>query len=103
MDKNRNKVTDLNHRYRLGNKRISMVCYADDAALIDDQQRKLFQFFQASRQLNMNISINKTKCMTIAKDSLRCKLVVEDNPIEQVMQFISGPRYIKHPITQLQT
>ncbi|XP_057667260.1 uncharacterized protein LOC130900578 [Diorhabda carinulata] len=35
----------------------------------------------------MNISISKTKCMTIAKDPLRCKLVVEDNPIEQVMQF----------------
>ncbi|XP_056633913.1 uncharacterized protein LOC130443362 [Diorhabda sublineata] len=31
----------------------------------------------------MNISISKTKCMTIAKDPLRCKLVAEDNPIEQ--------------------
>ncbi|XP_044760224.1 uncharacterized protein LOC123317680 [Coccinella septempunctata] len=75
----------------MGNKKVSMVCYADDAAIIaeseNDLQRQLFQFFLVGRQLNMNISISKTKCMTIAKDPLRCKLVVEDNPIEQVMQF----------------
>ena len=91
MGKIINKVTSLNLGYKMGNKRIGMVCYADDAALIadseDDLQRQLFQFFQISRQLNMNISTNKTKCMTIAKDPLRCKLVVENNPIEQVMQF----------------
>jgi len=93
MNKIINKVTDLNLVYRLGIKRISMVCYADDAAITaeseNDPQNQLFQFFQASLQLNMNISI-KTQmydCMTIAKDPLRCKLMVEDNPIKQVMQF----------------
>ncbi|XP_050503613.1 uncharacterized protein LOC126882681 [Diabrotica virgifera virgifera] len=75
----------------MSNKRITMVCYTDDAALIaeseDDLQRQLFQFFQISRQLNMNMSTNNTKCMSTAKYPLRCKLVVENNPIEQVMQF----------------
>ncbi|XP_050519479.1 uncharacterized protein LOC126893388 [Diabrotica virgifera virgifera] len=75
----------------MGNKRIGLMCYADDAAIIakseDDLQRQLFEFFQVSRQLNMNISTNKTKCITKAKDPLRCKLVVENNPIEQVMPF----------------
>ena len=33
----------------------------------------------------MNISTTKTKCMTIAKEPLRCKLVIEDKPNEQVM------------------
>lgn len=68
-----------------------MVCYAHDAAVIakpkNDLQRQTFQFFQVSRQLSMNISISKTKCLTIVKDPLTCKLVVEENPMEQVMQF----------------
>ena len=51
-----------------------MLCYTDDAPIIaeseNDLQRQLFQFFQA-----------------IAKDPLRRKLVMVDNPIDQVMQF----------------
>ena len=73
----------------MDNKR--MVCYADDAAEVaepeNDLQRQFFQFLQENHQHNMNISIAKTKCMTIAKEPPRCKLVVEDKPLEQVMQF----------------
>lgn len=46
------------------NERISIVCYADDAAVIeteDDLQRQLFKFHLISQQLNMSISITKTK------------------------------------------
>ena len=85
------KVISLNLGYRMGNKRICMACYADGAAVIseseNDLQGQLFQFFQASQQLNVIISTSKTKCMTIAKEPLRCKLVVEDKPIELVIQF----------------
>ncbi|XP_055378969.1 uncharacterized protein LOC129610426 [Condylostylus longicornis] len=35
----------------------------------------------------MKISIEKTKCMTIAKEPIRCKLSSEDQSIEQVMSF----------------
>ena len=65
------KVTSLNLGYRMGNKRIDMVCYADDAAIMaqseNDPQRQLVWFFRASRQLNINISTSKIKCVTIGK------------------------------------
>jgi len=48
------EVSSLNMGYRMGqNKRISMVCYADDAAIFaeteDDLQRKLHQFCQVTQ------------------------------------------------------
>ena len=91
MDSIIKQVADMNKGYRMGHNRISMVCYADDAVIIaeteDDLQRQLHKFYQASRGLNMNISIEKTKSITFAKDPVRCKLVVENNIIEQVSQF----------------
>ncbi|XP_056635477.1 uncharacterized protein LOC130444396 [Diorhabda sublineata] len=95
----------------MSNTRVGLVCYADDAAIIaeseNDLQRQLFQFFLVSRQLNMNISISKTKCMTIAKDPLRCKLVVEDNPIERIMHFrylgIDGISSTHDPVKDLRS
>ena len=79
----------------MGNKRIGMMCYTDDAAIIakseDDLQRQLFQFFQASHQLNVNIYTIKTKSMTIENEPLRCKLVVKNKPLEDVMHF----RYLR--------
>ena len=38
----------------MGNNRIGVVCYADDGAMIV-VRKQLFQFFQASHQLNINI------------------------------------------------
>jgi len=70
------------------NKRISMICYADDSAIFaDDLQRQLQKFWQVSQAMNMTISIEKTKSITFAKDPVRCKLVVQDQIIEQVSQF----------------
>ena len=55
MNKIIKKITSLNLGYRMGNKRIDVVCYADDAAIIaeseNDLRRQLFQFFQADYQL----------------------------------------------------
>ena len=68
----------------MGNERIDMVSYVE---LENDLQRQLFQSSQVSHQPNINISTSKSKCMTIAKELLRRKLVVEDKPMEQVMQF----------------
>ncbi|XP_056633386.1 uncharacterized protein LOC130442984 [Diorhabda sublineata] len=69
-----------------------MVCYGDDAAIIaeseNDLQRQLFQFFLVRHQLNMNISINKTKCMTIAKDPLRY-LSSTHNPVKDLKSQIN--------------
>jgi len=72
------------------NKRISMVCYTDDAAIFaeteDNLQRQLHKFCQVSQAMNMTISTEKTKS-SFAKDPGRCKLVVEDKIMEQVSQF----------------
>ncbi|XP_015187255.1 PREDICTED: uncharacterized protein LOC107072109 [Polistes dominula] len=69
--------------YQMGNREIKISCYADDAVLIaeneDDLQRLLYTFNIASTRIN--------KCMTTSKTPLRCKLVVDDNIIEQVMEF----------------
>ncbi|ENN80254.1 hypothetical protein YQE_03249, partial [Dendroctonus ponderosae] len=55
-------VASLNLGYRIKNKRISMICYADHAAIIaeneDHLQRQRFKFHQISQRLNMTISIN---------------------------------------------
>ena len=45
------------------------------------------RFIRVSKELNMKISTEKTKSMVIFKESIRCKLVVYDKSIEQVMSF----------------
>ena len=108
VEKITKKVTSLNLGYRMVNKRIDIVCYADDAAIIveseNDLQSQLSQFFQARHQLNANISTNKTNCTANAKESPRCKFVVEDKPVEQVMQFryLAAHTY-QAPTTPLKT
>lgn len=91
MDRIIEEVSSLNIGYRMGQKRISMVCYADDAAIFaeteDDLQKQLHRFYQVSQAMNMTISTEKTKSITFAKDPVRCKLVVQDKIIEQVSQF----------------
>ena len=46
----------------------------------------------------MNISTSKTKCVIFTKEPLRSKLVMEDKPTEQVMQF----RYLTVDISNAQ-
>lgn len=84
-----NKVTSK-RGYRMGQKQISIVCYADDAMIAanseDELQILLHTFNQAAKQYNMSISTAKTKCMTISKTPIRCKLEVDGVSIEQVMK-----------------
>lgn len=76
--------------YRMSGNNINIICYADDAILIaeneDDLQRLLFKFNNICKQYNMKISTEKTKALTIARDPIRCKLVVDNDIIEQVME-----------------
>ena len=75
----------------MGQTEFKILCYADDAVLIaeseDNLQRMLFEFNQTANKYNMSISIPKTKSMTISKEPIRCKLVLNDQPIKQVMSF----------------
>jgi len=61
----------------MGRKEIKIICYADDATLVadneDDLQRMLIKFAEACRTFELKISTNKTKTMTIYKKPLRCK------------------------------
>ena len=68
----------------MGIYKINIFCYADDAVLAESEdvvQRILQAFNKQAAKLNMQISINKTKCMTIANELLRCKLAIENNII----------------------
>ena len=77
--------------YRIGQTEFKIMCYADDAVLItqseNNLQRMLFEFNQTANKYNMNISIPKTKSMTISKEPIRGKLALNDQPIKQVMSF----------------
>jgi len=72
-----------------------MVCYADDGVILaeteNDLQRQTNKFHQPSEKYIMSISIDKTKCMTFSNESGKCKVVIDNKPIEQVMSF----RYLR--------
>lgn len=76
-------------RYRMARKNINIICYAGDAALLanseDDLQRMLHQFVRSAGTLHMDMSKQKTKCLTISREPLRCKLEIEGTIIEQAM------------------
>ncbi|GJQ72387.1 hypothetical protein Trydic_g3469 [Trypoxylus dichotomus] len=61
---------------------IKGLCYSDDAILMadndDDLQRLLYRFQTKAKGLNMQISMEKTELMVIAKEPIRCKLAVND-------------------------
>lgn len=67
------------------------MCYADGTVLITENnnnlQRMLFELYQVAKKYKMCISIPKTKSMTISKKPIRCKMALNDHPIEQVMSF----------------
>ncbi|XP_055389934.1 uncharacterized protein LOC129618927 [Condylostylus longicornis] len=91
MDKIIDRVKEVDAGYTMGAHVIKILCYADDAVIMgeneDDVQRLLFAFTNAAESFNMQIATEKTKCLTVSKTPLRCKLVVHDKPIEQVMCF----------------
>lgn len=91
MDRIIDKTKITNAGYRLGNRKVNILCYADDALLMaeneDELQRLLFNFNKAAKEYNMEISIPKTKSMVISRTQIRCKLELENKIIEQIMTF----------------
>lgn len=91
MDEIIKDVKTAGRGYRLGNKEIKIVCYADDAVIIsedeDNLQRLLYRFEKAAARFNMVISSEKTQSLTISKEPRRCKLAIYDRSVEQVMSF----------------
>jgi len=74
--------------YRMGNDPIHIICYADDTALIADSEENLqtllLRFDQMAERLNMEISLNKTKSLTISRNYTNCEVELKGTSIEQV-------------------
>ncbi|CAH1276451.1 unnamed protein product [Diabrotica balteata] len=87
------------HGYRMGNKEIQILCYADDAALIAETEDKLQRlthiFNTTAKKYTIIISADKTKCMTTSKYPLRCKIEIDGKIIKQEARF----RYLGIDIT----
>ena len=76
--------------YPLRDENVNIVCYADDATLIADNEddlRLLTTFSQSCTKFDLKISSKKTKSLIISKEPLHCKLQVYNTPIEQVTSF----------------
>ncbi|GJQ76099.1 putative Si dkeyp-35f12.3 [Trypoxylus dichotomus] len=83
----------------MGNTYLNAVCYPDDTVLIadseDNLQRLPHSFNQSAKQLNMVVTTDKTKCLVISKEPVKCKLEIDQRMIEQVNQF----KYLEADIT----
>ena len=68
-----------------------VICYADDAVLIADNEENLqillIRFDQMAERLNMEISLNKTKSLTISKNYAKCEIELRGTSIKQVPKF----------------
>lgn len=74
----------------MGDEPIKIVCYADDAVLIsenENEQRLLYRFQLSAEKWNMTISVQKTQSLVIARNPVRCKLATYNRSIEQIMSF----------------
>ena len=76
--------------YPLGDENVNMICYADDATLIADNEddlRLLNSFSQSCTNFDLKISSKKMKSLIISKEPLKCTLQVYNTTIEQVTSF----------------
>lgn len=75
-------MKNARQEYRFSTKDIKMMCYADDAILIsdneDDLQRMAHAFKLAAKKYNMKISTSKTKVLVVARKPKRCKIVINN-------------------------
>ncbi|XP_044753795.1 uncharacterized protein LOC123313132 [Coccinella septempunctata] len=87
MDEIINQVKSTKGGYALTTGIIKIICFADDALIIaeneDDLQRLLNAFYVKAKNLNMQISITKAKTLIVSKEPVRCKLSLEN----KVMSF----------------
>ena len=58
-------------RYRMGNAPIHIICYADSE---ENLQTLLLRFDQMVERLNMEISLNKTRSLTIYRNYTKCEV-----------------------------
>lgn len=75
----------------MGNRSLGILCYADDAVLMaekeDNLQCLLYRFNTTAQKLNMLISHEKSSFNCDIQKPHRCKLMVNEHIIDQVMNF----------------
>lgn len=81
------EVKTADKGYKTDKGEMQILCYADKYSPKDGLQRLLHRFYVTARRYNMEISALKIKSLVAAKEPVRCKLVVNDETIEQVMSF----------------
>lgn len=68
-DQKTDELTTWELGFRMDDKRVSMVWYVEDTALIaeteDNSKRQLYRFHQISWKVNMSIFVEKPKCITL--------------------------------------
>ncbi|XP_056635926.1 uncharacterized protein LOC130444672 [Diorhabda sublineata] len=103
-----NKVKQAGRGYRMENKEIRIVSYADDAVIIskeeDNLQRRLYKCEQIAKAFNMQIFLKITKSSTVSREPRRYKLAIYDQSVEHVMSFkylganITSNRNVKNEV-----
>ena len=75
----------------IGGRCVSNLCYADDVALIAEDEFTLQELLQninlASQQYNLDMNVKKTKIMTCAKSDINADIHLNGETVEQV-QFV---------------
>ncbi len=70
----------------------------------ENLQTLLLIFDQMAESLNMEITLSKTKSLTISKNNIKCEIKLKDTTIEQVLKFsylgveISAKRDLKQEV-----
>lgn len=84
------QVTNAGQGYRTGNGEIKIVFYADDVAIISvgeiNVQGVVHTFNLNASKYNM-IALVNTKAIVISKEPIWCKLTLNEESIEQVLNF----------------
>ena len=94
--------------YRMGKVLINKICYADNVVLIADSEENLqtllLRFDQMAERISMEISLNKTKSLTISRNYTKCEVELRGTLIEQVPKLnylgaeISARRDLKQKV-----
>lgn len=77
---------------RMGRSMFSSIWYADDAVLIagsksDVHSNEYYKFNEAYERYNIKIADVKTKSITYFHEPCRCKLLINDKIIEEVIEI----------------
>src|SRR6218665_100623 len=85
-------LDESNEGADIGGERIGDLRFADDIALLAEQekgsQKTLTEVAQVSQKMGMKISIQKTECQFLGEGNQKFRLKVEGQELEQTENFV---------------